>query len=218
MYLDIPAELPGVILEDDIGSEQVVMDEPEPDFVEQATAVLNNVGIDPQDRLQLLQEQHKAGHGPIGPAPAKNNQDEIVYEITFDLPDTGLTGNNAVKHNDDKNTSHATEDIFAVTCRSVIGNEPYNRYSPRTTFLQLREVRAHRSVLKESKYVGLTKKERMHVTTWISAQAVDDVTHSVDTELLTKSEDKLKAWAYKMTQYNLKPGLRKFGGQHERQW
>ena len=85
MYLDIPAELPGVILEDDIGSEQVVMDEPEPDFVEQATAVLNNVGIDPQDRLQLLQEQHKAGHGPIGPAPAKNNQDEIVYEITYDF-------------------------------------------------------------------------------------------------------------------------------------
>ena len=28
---------------------------------------------------------------------------------------------------------------------------------------------------------------------------------------MTKSEDKFKVWAYTMTQYNLKPGLRKFG-------
>ena len=32
-----------------------------------------------------------------------------------------------------------------------------------------------------------------------------------DTALLTISEDKIKVWGYIMTQYNLKPGLRKFG-------
>ena len=35
--------------------------------------------------------------------------------------------------------------------------------------------------------------------------------HVIDKELVTKSEDKFKVWAYTMTQYNLKPGLRKFG-------
>jgi hypothetical protein len=32
-----------------------------------------------------------------------------------------------------------------------------------------------------------------------------------DTALLTESEDKIKVWGYIMMQYNLKPGLRKFG-------
>ena len=35
--------------------------------------------------------------------------------------------------------------------------------------------------------------------------------HVIDKELVTKSEDEFKVWAYTMTQYNLKPGLRKFG-------
>jgi hypothetical protein len=29
--------------------------------------------------------------------------------------------------------------------------------------------------------------------------------------MITTSEDELKVWGYIMTQYNLKPGLRKFG-------
>jgi hypothetical protein len=40
---------------------------------------------------------------------------------------------------------------------------------------------------------------------------IDDVTHEVDQELCTIMEDKMKVWAYFMVQYNLKPGLRKFG-------
>ncbi len=35
--------------------------------------------------------------------------------------------------------------------------------------------------------------------------------HRVDPVLVTKSKDEMKVWAYVMTQYNLKPGLRKFG-------
>ena len=39
----------------------------------------------------------------------------------------------------------------------------------------------------------------------------DNSKHTVGKLLVTESEDKLKMWAYVMTQYNLKPGLRKFG-------
>ena len=39
----------------------------------------------------------------------------------------------------------------------------------------------------------------------------DDMEHIIDKELVTKSEDEFKVWAYVMMQYNLKPGLRKFG-------
>jgi hypothetical protein len=36
-------------------------------------------------------------------------------------------------------------------CRSVIGNQPYDTYTPRTSFLQLGMVRAHRSVLEANR-------------------------------------------------------------------
>jgi hypothetical protein len=58
----------------------------------------------------------------------------------------------------------------------------------------------------------MTKVERIHGTMWSRVeQAVDDVVHTIDKEMVTKLEDKLKVWAYVMTQYNLKPGLQKFG-------
>jgi hypothetical protein len=42
-------------------------------------------------------------------------------------------------------------------CRSAIGNQPYDTFAPRMTFLQLGEARVHRSVLDATKYTGLTK-------------------------------------------------------------
>ena len=44
---------------------------------------------------------------------------------------------------------------------------------------------------------------------------VDDTVHQVNPELHTTSKDKIAVWGYLMTQYNLKPGLRKFGEQGE---
>jgi hypothetical protein len=44
---------------------------------------------------------------------------------------------------------------------------------------------------------------------------VDDTVHQVDPELHTTSKDEMAVWGYLMTQYNLKPGLRKFGAQGE---
>jgi hypothetical protein len=40
---------------------------------------------------------------------------------------------------------------------------------------------------------------------------VDETVHRIDAELITELEDEMKVWAYLMTRYNLKPGLRKFG-------
>jgi len=86
-------------------------------------------------------------------------------------------------------------------------------------FLQLGEVRAHRSALsaaqerREQRELPHSK-ELMHATT-SSNLNVDDTVHQVDPELHTTSEDEMAVWGYLMTQYNLKPGLRKFGAQGE---
>jgi hypothetical protein len=40
---------------------------------------------------------------------------------------------------------------------------------------------------------------------------IDDTVHRIDAALTMTSKDELKVWGYVMTQYNLKPGLRKFG-------
>jgi hypothetical protein len=40
---------------------------------------------------------------------------------------------------------------------------------------------------------------------------VDDTVNQVDLELHTTSKDEMAVWGHLMTQYNLKPGLRKFG-------
>jgi hypothetical protein len=45
---------------------------------------------------------------------------------------------------------------------------------------------------------------------------IDDTIHRVDKTLITTLEDKLKVWGYVMTQYNLKPGLRKFGNRGQK--
>ena len=62
------------------------------------------------------------------------------------------------------------------------------------------------------RYTKVTKEERMHATIWMGTTTTRDGTeHVIDKDLVTKLEDKFKVWAYVMTQYNLKPGLRKFG-------
>jgi hypothetical protein len=60
----------------------------------------------------------------------------------------------------------------------------------------------------------MLKEERMHATTSSQMDLEPEVNctqHIADSELITKSKDKMKVWGYLMTQYNLKPGLRKFG-------
>ncbi len=109
--------------------------------------------------------------------------------------------------------------------RSAVGHQPYDEHAPRitfmqqeeksnrhVTFLQMGEVRAHRSVVDGAKCMKMTKVEQMHFTTFKGTNmVVDNANHKIYPDLMTTSEDKLKVWGYIMTQYNLKPGLCKFG-------
>ncbi len=157
-YPDIPSKLPGVELEREIKDDQAVTDKPEADFAELAAAALKNAGIDPQDRLRSVQAAMDA---PPGPTLIEADADKILYEITFDLPDAGLVGPGTVPnydptpgvaattHIDNDVQNLATETVELLTAnahqparqyltqsrRSVIGNEPYGRYSTQTTFL-----------------------------------------------------------------------------------
>ncbi len=57
-----------------------------------AATALNNAGIDPQDRLRAA----RVAAGRTGPTLVEAKDNEIVYEITFDLPDAGLDGGNVI--------------------------------------------------------------------------------------------------------------------------
>ena len=92
-YPDLSAELPGVLLEDEEADLQVVTDEPKPDFAELAAAALDNAGIDVNNCLQAVQ---RATLSHPGRALIEANDNKIVYEITFDMPDAGLAANNVV--------------------------------------------------------------------------------------------------------------------------
>jgi len=58
----------------------------------------------------------------------------------------------------------------------------------------------------------MTKEERLLATTTSPMEpTIDDATHEVDAELCTTSREEMMVVGYLMMQYNLKPGLRKFG-------
>jgi hypothetical protein len=66
---------------------------PEPNFAELAAMALGNTGIDPDDRLQCTQDV-VANAAPAAdaqlPAITEADDKEVIYEITFNLPDVGL--------------------------------------------------------------------------------------------------------------------------------
>ncbi len=61
--------------------------------------------------------------------------------------------------------------------------------------------------------VGMSKNEQLHASIQLPHRDLDvnDIKHMTNTALLTESEDEIKVWGYIMMQYNLKPGLHKFG-------
>jgi hypothetical protein len=95
-YLDILAEFPGVNLEREEREFQVVTYKPESDFAELAAAVLDNAGINPDNRIweaNNIVTDNRAPRGtPERPVIIPANEDKIVYKIMFDLLDAGLGG------------------------------------------------------------------------------------------------------------------------------
>ena len=150
-YPEVSAELPGVLLESEDNEDfQVVTDEPSPDFEDLAAMALDNAGIIPADHLRranLAAEQalDRKAHARR-PALVEADEDEVVYKLTFDLPDAGLgnlvppeppapaaAGGDPVPEDEDVRRSTRPR-------RSVVGNQPYDNYAPRVTFTQLGEV------------------------------------------------------------------------------
>jgi hypothetical protein len=107
------------------------------------------------------------------------NDKEIVYEITFDLPNAGLPVDDegaelADSRDNTIDTPVVTKDDTAnaggqyypkQAHRSVVGNQPNNTYAPRMAFLQLGLARAHRIVLEASQLLCMTKEEQMMAMT-----------------------------------------------------
>ncbi len=76
----------------------------------------------------------------------------------------------------------------------------------------------HRSALAGSKEREInstkaTTEAQMHTT--MGCVELNDVEHESNKELTTGDKHKVAVWAYLMTQYNLKPGLQKFGAKGE---
>ncbi len=145
-----------------------ITEEPEADFQHLAAAALDNAVIDTFAWLRAgrdLADAAAIGIAPQNPRAAlvEANKDKIMYEITFDLPDAGLEPDieptippvqpgNATAIN-------ATDYDPSQSCRSVVEHQPEpiaprvpiahrtRLQAPRMSFLQLGEVRMHRSVL-----------------------------------------------------------------------
>jgi hypothetical protein len=207
-FPDISAELPGVPLEENEYDFRVVTDKLKPDFEELAAAALANAGIDTADQLRAARVATDAvAAAPIwqfdGPHLVKAKPDKIVYEITVELPDAGLLPSMvpnapnkpvAPPPNDDVTIVTSPRQYPTQSCRSVVGNQSYNTYAPRMQFLQLGEVRVHRSALaavkeQELHVIGVSKGV-MHATTTSDLNA-DDIAHQVNPELCTASKDEI---------------------------
>ncbi len=95
VYPNISAELPGVELTSEEDDYPVITEKPEADFQQLAAAVLDNAGIETVAWLRATRDLADAaaiGIAPQNPRAAlvEADEDRIVYEITFDLPDAGL--------------------------------------------------------------------------------------------------------------------------------
>jgi len=201
-----------------------ITDEPEEDFRDLAEAALHNAGIDTNKRIRAALD---AGTGQQAPAVIEPEDVEIVYEVTFDLPDAGLPMANdpnlilGDQNNDtiipafvadDTDDQPSTSRYPTRARRSVLGSQPYDAYAPRVAFLQLGTTRAHRSILEAAQLLQMSKEEKLFPTTAsFAAPTVDETVHCYNKIMTTTSEEELHVWAYIMTQYNLKPGLRKLG-------
>ena len=95
-YPDICAQPPGVELESEESDFQLITDGLEPNFRELVAAALDNTGINPTKRIQAAQDRVAAvAADSAGPRLVEADEDVVVCEITFNLPDAGL-GQNAI--------------------------------------------------------------------------------------------------------------------------
>ena len=125
-YPEISAKLPGVELEEEQRDFTPVTDEPEADFWELASAALHNAGINADDRIQAALG---AAAEQSTPAVIESDEDELVYEVTFELPDAGLVpiaDNFAVPLGDDRDDTLVAP--IVVDNIDAVQDAPASRY------------------------------------------------------------------------------------------
>jgi hypothetical protein len=117
-YPEISAKLPGVELEEEERDFTPVTDEPEADFCKLAGAALHNAGINADDCIRAALGA-AAEHSAL--AVIESNEDELVYKVTFKLPDAELVpiaNNFAVPLKDNRDNTLVApivvEDVDAV--------------------------------------------------------------------------------------------------------
>ncbi len=155
-YPDVSAELPGVKLEsEEMDETPAITENPTPSFKDLAVHALDNAGINREDMLWAAHRwvDHKHMPNP-GPAIICANNNEIVYEITFDHPDASLQGDNAVPPDNAMEAALNTPAVVTASpdpmeikprcyptqlCRSALGHQPYDDHAPRITFMQQEE-------------------------------------------------------------------------------
>jgi hypothetical protein len=153
-------------------------------------------------------------------------QDKTEYDITFELPNAGLLltlpMSNVTAEDNAATHSSVDQDVPLSwntppqqyplrLCGSVVGNQPYDTYAPQMQFLQLEEVRVHRSALgaiEEQRNQISSKQTHVMILVMVN---IDTTEHNIDEELTTGCKQEVAVWPYLMTQYILKPGLQKFG-------
>ena len=232
-FLDVSAEIPGVPLEEEEEEHQVFTDKLEPGFEELAAAALDNVEIGAEACMCDARAATYAAEAvavaaaahPDWPHLIKAFEEEIMYDITFNLPDMGLMPPGDDPKSEDPATAADNDTpppyphwYPTHLRRSVVGNQPYDAYAQWMQFLQLGEVQAHRNALAASKEREINSAKtstnaQMHAT--MGRMELDDVEHESDKELTASDKQEVVVWAYLMTQYNLKPGLHKFGAKGE---
>jgi hypothetical protein len=89
LYPDITTELPGVPLEEEVIDHWAVTDKDEPNFRVLMARVLDNANIGPAAHLWDARTA-EAQPVPPGPPLIDANEDKIIYELAFDLPDAEL--------------------------------------------------------------------------------------------------------------------------------
>ena len=115
-------------------------DKPNSAFETLAAAALDNAGIDTAKHIRVARATADVAAGAHattqaeGPRLIEANEDKIVYEITFDLPDDGIIPdyNDAAELPDVAimDVATATNCYPTQSRRSVVGSQPYNPYAP----------------------------------------------------------------------------------------
>ncbi len=114
-------------LEDKEDSTPVVIEEEEPDFQDLAAQALENARIDTEECIWAANNLPPAALLQDGPALVEDNNDKIVYELTFNLLDAGL---GVIESNipPAELTLGDDQDNTVVTPLAAVDNKPEQRY------------------------------------------------------------------------------------------